>query len=97
MAGASKFVLTYWLCLNAQEQSVLEGGWGSLLKRRYRRIMILAAALPILQQASGINTVVFYSSDVSAPCVQIFDVNADCFCGKPLWLKYASKWLEAAA
>lgn len=45
----------------------MEGGWGALLKRRYRRIMILAAALPILQQASGINTVVFYSSDVSAP------------------------------
>ncbi len=27
--------------------------------------MILASALPILQQLSGINTVVFYSSDVS--------------------------------
>lgn len=50
--------------LCSQEQSTVEGGWGALLKRRYRRIMILAAALPILQQASGINTVVFYSSDV---------------------------------
>ncbi|KAK9919103.1 hypothetical protein WJX75_009435 [Coccomyxa subellipsoidea] len=50
----------------AEEDSGLEGGWGALLKRRYRRIMILAAALPILQQASGINTVVFYSSDVFA-------------------------------
>ena len=42
-----------------------KGGWGALLRRRYRRIMILAAGLPIWQQASGINTVVFYSSDVS--------------------------------
>ncbi|BDA46904.1 Plastidic glucose transporter 4 [Coccomyxa sp. Obi] len=50
----------------AEEQSTTEGGWGALLKRRYRRIMILASALPILQQASGINTVVFYSSDVFA-------------------------------
>lgn len=41
-----------------------QGGWGSLLKARYRRIMVLAAGLPLLQQASGINTVVFYSSDV---------------------------------
>ncbi|EIE21964.1 general substrate transporter, partial [Coccomyxa subellipsoidea C-169] len=49
-----------------QGEEAAEGGWGSLLKRRYRRIMILAAALPILQQASGINTVVFYSSDVFA-------------------------------
>ena len=31
---------------------------------KYRRIMILASALPIMQQLSGINTVVFYSSDV---------------------------------
>lgn len=52
------------MCLDCQGQLRLEGGWGALLKRRYRRIMILAAALPILQQASGINTVVFYSSDV---------------------------------
>jgi hypothetical protein len=42
----------------------VKGGWGALLRRRYRRIMILAAGLPIWQQASGINTVVFYSSDV---------------------------------
>lgn len=51
-----------YLC--SQELSTIEGGWGALLNRRYRRIMILASALPILQQASGINTVVFYSSDV---------------------------------
>ena len=42
-----------------------QGGWSALLNGRYRRIMILASALPILQQLSGINTVVFYSSDVS--------------------------------
>ena len=34
---------------------------------KYRRIMILASALPIMQQLSGINTVVFYSSDVRHP------------------------------
>ncbi|CAL5223439.1 g5955 [Coccomyxa viridis] len=43
-----------------------QGGWSALFDGRYRRIMILASALPILQQLSGINTVVFYSSDVFA-------------------------------
>jgi hypothetical protein len=47
-----------------QEAAHLPGGWAALLKPRYRRIMVLAAGLPLLQQASGINTVVFYSSDV---------------------------------
>ncbi len=31
--------------------------------RRYRLMMVLAAALPLWQQLSGINTVVFYSSE----------------------------------
>ena len=41
-----------------------QGGWSALFLGKYRRIMILASALPIMQQLSGINTVVFYSSDV---------------------------------
>ncbi|CAK0785259.1 hypothetical protein CVIRNUC_008465 [Coccomyxa viridis] len=43
-----------------------QGGWSALFLGKYRRIMILASALPIMQQLSGINTVVFYSSDVFA-------------------------------
>ena len=50
-----------------QEGAAAVGGWGALFRRRYRRIMVLASSLPIWQQASGINTVVFYSSDVSRP------------------------------
>lgn len=40
------------------------GTWEDLLSMRYRRIMLLAAGLPLLQQASGINTVIYYSSQV---------------------------------
>lgn len=39
-------------------------GWSALWEPRYRRVMVLAAAIPLAQQASGINTVVFYSSQV---------------------------------
>lgn len=39
-------------------------GWAALWEPRYRRVMVLAAALPLTQQASGINTVIFYSSQV---------------------------------
>ncbi|PSC75287.1 plastidic glucose transporter 4-like isoform [Micractinium conductrix] len=39
-------------------------GWGALGLKRYRRVMILAVALPLAQQASGINTVMFYSTQV---------------------------------
>eukprot|EP00878_Enallax_costatus_P015475 GHUV01016210.1.p1 GENE.GHUV01016210.1~~GHUV01016210.1.p1 ORF type:complete len:748 (+),score=249.62 GHUV01016210.1:490-2733(+) len=41
-------------------------GWESLFARRYRLMMALAVGLPLLQQASGINTVVYYSSKVFA-------------------------------
>ncbi|KAK9866097.1 hypothetical protein WJX84_006291 [Apatococcus fuscideae] len=40
------------------------GTWEDLLSMQYRRIMLLAAGLPLLQQASGINTVIYYSSQV---------------------------------
>jgi hypothetical protein len=43
---------------------VAGGGWDSLLDRQYRWMMLLALGLPLLQQASGINTVVYYSSQV---------------------------------
>jgi hypothetical protein len=33
-------------------------------------MMALAVGLPLLQQASGINTVVYYSSKVSGVCLQ---------------------------
>lgn len=42
-----------------------EGAWSDLVQRRYRRMMVLAVSLPLLQQASGINSVTFYSSSVS--------------------------------
>lgn len=42
-----------------------EGNWSDLVQRRYRRMMVLAVSLPLLQQASGINSVTFYSSSVS--------------------------------
>jgi hypothetical protein len=42
-------------------------GWTALGKREYRLMMALAIGLPLLQQASGINTVIYYSSDVSRP------------------------------
>ncbi|KAF6258875.1 hypothetical protein COO60DRAFT_1076306 [Scenedesmus sp. NREL 46B-D3] len=41
-------------------------GLGALLAHRYRLMMALAVGLPLLQQASGINTVVYYSSKVFA-------------------------------
>lgn len=40
------------------------GAWESLMERQYRWMMMLALGLPLLQQASGINTVVYYSSKV---------------------------------
>lgn len=42
-----------------------EGTWGDLVQPRYRRMMVLAVSLPLLQQASGINSITFYSSSVS--------------------------------
>ncbi len=44
-----------------------EGEWSDLVQRRYRRMMVLAVSLPLLQQASGINSITFYSSSVSCP------------------------------
>lgn len=58
---------------SAQQSSGAEGGeaasaglegWDSLFARRYKLMMALAVGLPLLQQASGINTVVYYSSKV---------------------------------
>jgi hypothetical protein len=39
-------------------------GFRGLLAPRYRRVMLLATALPALQQMSGINTVILYGSKV---------------------------------
>lgn len=47
-----------------QGRGLRTGGWDSLWERQYRWMMLLALGLPLLQQASGINTVVFYSSQV---------------------------------
>jgi hypothetical protein len=41
-------------------------GWAALWAPRYRRAMVLAASIPVLQQLSGINSIVFFSTDVSA-------------------------------
>ncbi|KAL4430702.1 hypothetical protein ABPG75_005958 [Micractinium tetrahymenae] len=49
----------------AEDQAEQEHlGWGALWAPRYRRVMVLAAALPLAQQASGINTVIFFSTQV---------------------------------
>lgn len=39
-------------------------GWAGLVKHEYRRMLTLSLMLPLLQQASGINTVIYYSSMV---------------------------------
>ena len=55
------------MILSLQDQEVAseeEAGWATLFQKRYRRIMLLAAGLPLLQQGSGINTVILYSSQV---------------------------------
>lgn len=41
-----------------------EAGWGELFSKRYRLMTALALGLPILQQLSGINSVIFFSSEV---------------------------------
>ncbi len=52
------------------------GGFAALLDPRYRRIMALAAGLPLLQQLSGINTVIFYSSQVCGGASPLYCVFA---------------------
>lgn len=51
-----------------QGRRVGAGAWDSIFARQYRWMVLLALGLPLLQQASGINTVVYYSSQVRA-CV----------------------------
>ena len=51
-----------------------EGEWSDLVQRRYRRMMVLAVSLPLLQQASGINSITFYSSSVSGPGMSSFSL-----------------------
>src|SRR5690242_18520116 len=57
------------------EASSGEASWGELWQRRYRKMMLLAAGLPLLQQASGINSVIFYSSSVSTVVCLFFAVS----------------------
>ncbi len=56
-----------WLQCRHDEELSGEGEWSDLVQRRYRRMMVLAVSLPLLQQASGINSITFYSSSVSCP------------------------------
>lgn len=49
---------------NNSSSGTATGGFSALFSGRYRRIMILAATLPLLQQLSGINSVVLYGSEV---------------------------------
>ena len=66
-------------CMQGPEGGAAAGsqlGWGALLAPKSRRVMILAAGLTLFQQLSGINTVVFYSSEVrpalvSAECTNL--------------------------
>ena len=57
-----------YLVIQDDEEVGGEGSWGDLVQRRYRRMMVLAVSLPLLQQASGINSITFYSSSVSPLC-----------------------------
>jgi len=50
--------------IQARTHSTPVVGLYSLFDRRYRLIMILALAIPLLQQFGGINTVILYGSDV---------------------------------
>lgn len=50
--------------VNGSPVSVEATGFLGLLQPNYRHILLLAAGLPILQQLSGINTVILYGSDV---------------------------------
>ena len=47
-----------------QPEAAAEEGWADLLKPRYRWIMLLTTILPLVQQLSGINTCILYSSEV---------------------------------
>lgn len=44
-----------------EKQGAVEG-WDALLKKKYRWMVVLAIGIPVLQQLSGVNTVVLYSS-----------------------------------
>lgn len=44
-----------------EKQGTVEG-WGALLQKKYRWMVVLALGIPMLQQLSGVNTVVLYSS-----------------------------------
>jgi MFS family permease len=46
------------------DESASSAGFSALLQPRYRRVVLLAFALPFLQQLSGINTVILYGSEV---------------------------------
>eukprot|EP00898_Chlorokybus_atmophyticus_P004831 jgi/Chlat1/5349/Chrsp35S05279 len=48
------------------EPKAADVGWGELTSKKYRKLMVLALAMPVLQQISGINTVIYYSATVFA-------------------------------
>jgi hypothetical protein len=47
-----------------ERAQLMKEGWAALSRREYRLMMALALGLPLLQQASGINTVIYFSSEV---------------------------------
>lgn len=49
-------------CLDEKQGSA--EGWGALLKKKYRWMVVLSVGIPMLQQLSGVNTVVLYSSQL---------------------------------
>lgn len=48
----------------SEDEKVEAGTLGEILEPKNRLILLLAAAPPILQQFTGINTVIFYSAIV---------------------------------
>lgn len=69
-----RHVDTCLLCWSGWLQGDIEGlggdsSWGDLLQPQYRRMMVLGTGLALMQQASGINSITFYSSSVSTPAL----------------------------
>ena len=54
------------LCVAAAGEGVTKdsAGWGDLLAPAYRRTVLIGCTLFVLQQCSGINAIVYFSSSV---------------------------------
>ncbi|GAQ91744.1 hexose transporter [Klebsormidium nitens] len=58
-----------------------EAGWGDLFSKRYRKVTLIACALFLLQQFSGINAVVYFSTTVFRKAGVASDIAASALVG----------------